>query len=160
MSTLTRQDVEELLKPLQSDLRLILNDVATLKTDVAVITTEMATMKHDIQVLSAKQSNSTKGRDEALDHVPFPLRAEIVGEGVMPPSLAHLAVAGNETLPNGDRNTWNARKSKDLLKTYGDQSESEGEVEESHPTARKRRIRLARCIGITAAQLNSANTIL
>ena len=74
--SLTRQDIEELLRtalaPIRADLREI-------KTDVAVITTEMTNMKHDIQVLTAKQSNSTKGRDEALDHVPFPLRAEIVG---------------------------------------------------------------------------------
>jgi hypothetical protein len=33
--------------------------------DIALITAEMTNMKHDIQVLTAKQSNSTKGRDDA-----------------------------------------------------------------------------------------------
>ena len=104
--------------------------------------------------------NSTKGRDDPLERVPFPIGAIVYGDGAFPATLAHLSVAGNENLPNDEQNTWNARKSRNLLLTFGDGSESEGEIDEFNPSARRRRIKLARRPGITTAQLNHANIIL
>ena len=157
-------DVAELkadVAVIKADVAELKTDVAVLKADVAVLKAEMATVKHHIKVLAAKQNNSTKGHDDTLDAVPFPPGGVFVGDGAMPPTLAHLSVAGNENLPNGQRNTWNARKSKDLLLTFGEaDSDSETDGEEFGPTARRRRIKLARFIGVTAAQLNSANIIL
>ena len=153
--------IQETLAALVADVAELKADVAVIKTDVAVLKAEMATVKHHIKVLAAKQNNSTKGRDDTLDAVPIPPGGIVVGDGAMPPTLAHLSVAGNENLPNGQRNTWNARKSKDLLLTFGEaDSDSETDGEEFGPTARRRRIKLARFIGVTAAQLNSANIIL
>lgn len=117
-------------------------------------------MDHRVNVLTAKQNNSTKGRDDPLDPVPFPMGGQVFGNGERPPTLAHLSISGRENLPNGERNTWNASKSRFLLLTYGEGSESEEEVDENGATARRRRIKVARRIGITTAQLNSAKIIL
>ena len=103
--------------------------------------------------------NSTKGRDDQLERVPFPIGALVYGDDY-PTTLAHLSVAGNENLPNNEKNLWSARKSRNLLLTYGEGSESEGEIDETHPSARRRRIKLARRLGITTVQLNHASSIL
>lgn len=187
---LTREELVDIVQtaiaaalvPIQTDLREIKTDVATLKTDVgelktdvaelkadvATLKTDVATLKtkvdavgHEVKVLAAKQANSTKGRDDVLEPVPFPIGARVFGDGVMPLTLAHLSVSGSENLPCGARNIWNNRKSKNMLRTYGEGSESdEGEVDELGPIARRRRIKLARNLGITTAQLNQAKSIL
>ena len=155
------------LVPIQTDLREIKTDVAELKTDVAerrhVVTlqTKMKALGHEVKVLAAKQANSTKGRDDVPETVLFPIGAKVFGDGVMPPTIAHLSVSGSENLPSGTRNTWNNSKSKNMLLTYGEGSESdEGEVDDSGPSARRRRIKLARYLGITTVQLNQASIIL
>jgi len=125
------------LVPIQTDLREIKTDVATHKTDVAELKTDVATLKtdvaelktdvaelkadvvtlktkmdavgHEVKVLAAKQANSTKGRDDVLETVLFPIGAKVFGDGVMPPTIAHLSVSGSENLQSGARNTTTAR---------------------------------------------------
>jgi hypothetical protein len=77
-------------------------------------------------------------------------------------TLAHLLVAGNETLPTGQQNDWNRTLSRQALDYYGDQSEgSEDEscsdaVKEHLPKSRARRLRLARCLGVPEQSLKFA----
>ena len=107
---------------------------------------------------SALQSNSTKNRSELLEIVPRldGENPQIVGIDY-PPTLNHLLVAGNERTPLGDMNTWSKYKSKALLDFYGadDGYDSESMVENT-PTARIRRLKLAKIIGITPQQIQTA----
>ena len=149
--SLSRQDVEEFVRAA----------LQPIKAEVTELKGEVVTLKHAVDVLTAKQRNSVKGRDDALESVPFPIGGQVFGDGLMPPTLAHLSINGGQVLPSSNvLNSWSARKSRDLLLSYGEASDSEGEVDESGPTARRRRIKLAQLIGITTAQLNSAKTIM
>lgn len=148
--SLSRQDVEEFVRAA----------LQPIKAEVTELKAEVVTLKHAVDVLTAKQRNSVKGRDDALESVPFPIGGQVYGDGLMPTTLAHLSINGGQVLPSSVLNSWSARKSRDLLLSYGEASDSEGEVDESGPTARRRRIKLAQLIGITTAQLNSAKTIM
>ena len=75
---------------------------------------------------------------------------------VFPDNIMMLLVAGNEKLPNGETNSWNKKKSQQLLKFYGQEdSDSESESEYT-PTSRERRLNVAKQIGASKAQLNFA----
>ena len=154
------ESIKEVIAAVKEDVAAVKQDVAAVKQDVAAVKQDVAAVKHEVKVLAAKQMNSTKGRDDPLERVPFPIGAVVYGEGDYPTTLAHLSVAGNENLPNNEKNLWSARKSRNLLLTYGEGSESEGEIDETHPSARRRRIKLARRLGITTVQLNHASSIL
>ena len=77
-------------------------------------------------------------------------------------SINCLLVAGNETLSNGKMNTWNRDKSKAALFYYDiDGSESEPEERNEYSEkSRARRLRVARVLGISRAQLNFAQLAL
>ena len=152
--------IKDDIAAVKQDVAAVKQDLAAVKQDVAAVKQDLAAVKHEVKVLAAKQMNSTKGRDDPLERVPFPIGAIVNDDGAYPATLAHLSIAGNENLPNDEKNMWNARKSRNLLLAYGEGSESEGEIDEMHPTARRRRIKLARRLGITTAQLNHANIIL
>ena len=152
--------VKQDVAAVKQDVAAVKEEIAAVKQDVAAVKQDVAAVKHEVKVLAAKQMNSTKGRDDPLERVPFPIGAVAYGDGAYPATLAHLSIAGNENLPNDEKNMWNARNSRNLLLTYGEGSESEGEIDEMHPSARRRRIKLARRLGITTAQLNHANIIL
>lgn len=103
----------------------------------------------------ALQINSTKNRSDQLECVPNK-------EGELPlipypATLNHLLVAGNERIPLGDLNTWSRSQSEALLDFYGaaDAYDSESEAENT-PTARALRLKLAKVIGISTLQLQSA----
>ena len=80
---LTREELVDIVQtaiaaalvPIQTDLREIKTDVAELKTDVATLKTKMDAVGHEVKVLAAKQANSTKGRDDVLEPVLFPVGA-------------------------------------------------------------------------------------
>ncbi len=70
-----------------------------------------------------------------------------------PTTLMEILVAGNEALPNGEINSWNKRKSQELLMEYGDDpyiSETENEYS---PTARELRLKVARKLGVSHNQV-------
>ena len=68
-----------------------------------------------------------------------------------------LLVAGNENLPNGQPNPWNKVKSRALLQFYGEDDGYESDPNNEY-TAKSsaRRLRVAKALGITRAQLNFA----
>jgi hypothetical protein len=95
-------------------------------------------------------TNSTKGRDDELEIVPL-------ANGHLPessmPTIAKLLVAGNEKLPNGAVNDWNAKKSLKLIREYDPAYETDDESAET-TTSRKRRLKIAQCLGLTGPQLS------
>ncbi len=115
--------------------------------------------------MQAKERNSHAGRDDPLEwphHTGTgkPYDADSI-------SINCLLFAGNETLPNGVQNTWNgvqntwsSAKSKAALLYYNiEGSESEPDDNEYSKTPR-RRLRVARVLGISRAQLNFAQLAL
>lgn len=152
-----RSDVEILrtdVTGLKSDVELLRTDITGLRTDAELLRTDFGRLATDVTRIDLRYTNSTLGRDDALQRVPLPDGTLPLGE--YPVSLAALLVAGNESLPNGQLNTWNAKKSRDLLIQYDPNYETDGEVEELSTRSRNRRLRLARVLGVTRAQLNFA----
>jgi hypothetical protein len=93
-----------------------------------------------------------RGRDETLE---FP-KIQVEGEAKVPSfsfavskfNISMLLVAGNESLPDGQPNPWNKRKSKEMLTKYLQPcSDSEGEDEKGE-SSRKKRLRLAQFFGL------------
>ena len=72
-----------------------------------------------------------------------------------PRSIECLLVADNEMLPSGTPNVWNKTKSIALLRFYGEDEQTDTE-EENSASSRARRLRLAKKLGVTKAQLNFA----
>jgi len=122
----------------------------------------LETLECGFAQLLAKQVNSTKGGSEPLERVPPPDKRKLPAYIAFPSTLSHLCIAGNATLPNGDLNNWSAELSKQLLQYYGvekEGEEEEGVVEEESLIAKKRRLRLARHLGITNLQINVCSAI-
>jgi hypothetical protein len=74
---------------------------------------------------------------------------------VFPESITNLAVACNEMLVDGTRNTWNKRLSIQLLQIYGEEDATDNEDEQSS-SSRRRMLRVAKKIGVTPAQITNA----
>ena len=100
------------------------------------------------------QENSFLGTLDALAEVPRlsdGLRPSECGLAY-PMCIGTLVGAGNEALPGGQ--PWNKEKSSALLRFYsGNVSEVESDVDSDAEKSRRRRVRLARRIGVTQAQL-------
>ena len=102
----------------------------------------------EVRILGAKQANSAKGREEVLAIVP-----KMNGElpTIEYPVIENLLVAGNERLPSGTVNTWNAGKSLSLIREYDPGYETDDTGGETR--SRPRRLKVAQLLGITNAQL-------
>ena len=148
------ENILDILREIRADVTGLKADVAGLKADVAGLRTDVERLTRDVTRIDCRYINSTLGRDDPLQRVPLPDGTLPIGE--YPSSLAALLVAGNESLPNGQPNTWNARKSRDLLIQYDPNYETDDDIEEVSTRSRNRRLRLARVIGVTRAQLNFA----
>lgn len=112
---------------------------------------------HRINVdrLEARAFNCTANRTEALARLPL-------RDGRLPtveyPNIESLVVSGAERLPiSGNVNQWTKAKSRALLQAYGeDVSEGESDTEqETSERARGRRLKVAKFLGVSTAQLNS-----
>lgn len=144
--------LDERLKPIEDRLD-------NLTTRLDNLTTGLDNLAAIVKVVSAKQQNSLSTRQDALVKVPLDNGQAPVGD--FPCNLCELLVAGNEKLPNGQVNTWNRKKSKQLLQQYGDQGSDSSQDEDEHaPRSRELRLSLARRLGITTAQLNFAQLVL
>ena len=100
------------------------------------------------------QENSFLGANDALIQVPRRSDGLTPGEVACdyPRCIGTLVGAGNEALPGGQ--AWNSEKSGALLRFYdGDLSDTESDTGENADKSRRRRVRVARRIGITQAQL-------
>jgi len=114
----------------------------------------VAKLAVEMRINAAKTSNASKTSDEPLVPVPLP-------NGELPrndyPTIAELIVSGNEKLPCGVSNDWNAQKSLKLIREYDPTYETDDETA-SDVTSRRRRLKLAQHLGLTPAQLNTAMT--
>ena len=116
------------------------------------------TLQSTLDNVVAKQSNSLLS---AYDRLQIVKRRNGQHPTDFPRNVAELLVAGNENLPNGERNQWNKAKSLALLREYGEDEgyESETANEYTHQS-RARRKRVAQLIGVTEAQMNFAKLAL
>lgn len=162
-----RQLLEEALKPIKGDLAVLSATVNSLSTTVDGLcaTVDSISNKLDktmvkVNILVVKQQNSAATRSDRLQMVPRPDGSTPTVD--FPETIQQLLVAGNENLPDGQRNTWNRKKSKALLQQYEDASESESETDDNEYSSksRARRLKLARHLGVTNAQLNFAQMML
>lgn len=109
-----------------------------------------------VRVLAKKSENSVKGLSDALAIVPTRNGTNPVS--TYPTSLAQLLVPGNELLPDGSKNTWNIQMSLELIREYDEGYETDNNDEAT--SSRRRRLHLAKLLGITTSQLNCAQMIL
>lgn len=138
----------------------VFTEIASVKAEVVSLKTEMASVKAEVDRNGMKARNGLLGRDDPLEIVRT-AGGEIPNFDDYPRNLSALLVAGNESLPSGQPNTWNAKKSKKLLCMYDPTAEeSEGEIEELSSRSRNRRLRLAKHLGISRSQLNFAQMTL
>ncbi len=129
-----------------------------IQAEIKPIQATLNSMHATLDSIEVKERNSHAGREDALE---WPPRKDgQVYNAEEPVTIITLLVAGNETLPNGTKNTWNSDKSKAALRFYGDGSGSESEGNEYDEKSRARRLRLARKLGISRAQLNVAQLAL
>ncbi|EFJ44257.1 hypothetical protein VOLCADRAFT_95491 [Volvox carteri f. nagariensis] len=152
--------IEQIKQLLDDDLKPIKDELADLSTKVDDLSTKVDKTMTKVDILVAKQQNSTATRSDRLQVVPR-------SDGSMPTvdfpeSILQLLVADNESLPDGQRNTWNRSKSKVLLRQYEDANESESDTDDNEQSSKSRaqRLKLARLLGITNAQLNFAQMTL
>ena len=107
------------------------------------------------RVSSAKISNSMRRARDRLDIVPLNNGTLPTTTVDYPHSFEELIVAGNEMLPlSGLNNPWNSTKSLALIRLYDPAYETDDDS--SEVSARRRRLEVARHIGITGPQLNFA----
>ncbi|GLC61798.1 hypothetical protein PLESTB_001804300 [Pleodorina starrii] len=115
-----------------------------------VLSEALAPIRADLKMLSCKK---------------VPLRNGSLPTGEYPRTIMELTVAGNDALPDGSNNPWNKARTINLLRQYDEEYEEDsgnesGDEDEQSPKSRTRRLRLARCLGITPAQLNFAQLTL
>lgn len=147
---LQRLDVVEVnTKLMEANLKLMEANLKGIKDSQKV-------MESSFKMLRSVQLNSMVARHEKLHKVPN-------NEGMYPlldypESLNQLLVAGNERLPGtGMNNSWNKRKSLELLRFYGAEDGYDSETDnEFSLTARASRLKLARVIGISSMQIQQA----
>ena len=109
-------------------------------------------------ILSAKLANSQLGRSDKLAKVPK-------SDGIEPAepypnNIMQLLVAGNEKLPDGNKNSWNKKSSRQLLMQYGEDPEASDNDNEYSESSRYARLKVARVLGVSKAQLNYALQVL
>ena len=153
----TIDDVKEAIKEAFED-----KIVPSLKSMGATLKSMEATLESmgaKLESMEVKLENSLAGREEELKWPPHKVTGEpyVTGESI---NINCLLVAGNEKLPNGKPNTWNMAKSKAALQYYGEECESDEEKSEYSESSRARRLRLARVLGVSRAQLNFAQLAL
>jgi hypothetical protein len=121
-------------------------------------------MDGQFAILSAKQMNSTGTRKSKIqpvgkivcDEHGKPTFTPFDTKICLPTAMGDLITAGNEK-GSGEKNSWNAKKSLQLIQWYDPTYESDDDTES---TSRRRRATVAAYLGITATQLNGFQTSL
>ena len=132
-------------------------EVTTLREEVTTMREEVTTLQHLQDITAAKAANALIGRTEPIVRVPC--RDGNIPDVEFPPTICHLLVSGNEQLPDGGNNTWNRLKSSALLAAFGDDSDNDTDTEDGL-TSRRKRLKVAKVLGVTKAQLNFAQLTL
>ncbi len=146
------------LQPIRDDLKTLQTTVTNLQTTVTNLQTTVTSIDNRVGILQAQQYNSSIGRESDLKRVPK-------SDGTLPTcdyprSILEILVAGNETLPNGQPNTWNKQKSRVLLEEYDEDAYDTETDDEYSSKSRARRLKVARKLGVSQSQLNFAQLTL
>ena len=156
MAAITISDIKNLLQEaLQEALKPIIDRLDKIDTRLDSMDTRLDSMEVVQRVSSAKISNSMRRARDRLDIVPLNNGTLPTTTVDYPHSFEELIVAGNEMLPlSGSNNPWNSTKSLALIRLYDPAYETDDDS--SEVSARRRRLEVARHIGITGPQLNFA----
>ena len=166
MAALTLNDLNQALAialaPINDQLTLIRMDVLTLQTDLGKVQTDLGKVQTDLsavaistKILHAKMDNAAKGRTELLTRVPKQDGSHVGPNVEYLGCIEQLLVAGNETLPSGNKNSWNSDKSLALIREYDEGYDTDGYGNEEKKS-RRRRMVLAKHLGVSSSQLNLA----
>ena len=139
------------LQPMTERLNAVEQRLDAISGDVAAISERLNDLHNDFSVVATKAHNAACSKDDTLRKVPLSDGSFPVND--CPQSVLNMLVAGNESLPNGQGNNWNARKSLDLIREYEPGYETD---ENASNLSRKRRLKLAMLLGVTSTQLNIA----
>lgn len=113
---------------------------------------ELANMQ---RIEFARAANGRKGMTEQLEPVPRVKDGKLEHPPVFPATLQHIVVGGSELAPDSRaRLQWNIGKSRDLIRFYDDEYESEFEGRDDMESSRQKRLRVARMIGVTSGQMS------
>ena len=152
MAAITISDIKNLL---QEALKPVIDRLDKIDTRLDSMDTRLDSMEVVQRVSSAKISNSMRRARDRLDIVPLNNGTLPTTTVDYPHSFEELIVAGNEMLPlSGSNNPWNSTKSLALIRLYDPAYETDDDS--SEVSARRRRLEVARHIGITGPQLNFA----
>ena len=158
--TLTDSDVtimSELLaraiEPIKTRLDAIEATVGTFSTRFDAMEGNIEILAINLKIIAAKGQNATCARDEILVKVPLTDGSFPISD--YPQTIANLAVS--ESLPSGQQNNWNAKKSLELIREYDPGYATDND--DTPDLSRKRRLTLAKLLGVTTMQLNFAQHI-
>ena len=163
LSVFIKNAVNEVVQPrfdrLQTTVDALSDRVGSMETSVSVLSDRVGSMETSVSVLSGKVDILTsKSLNSMVDSggtlAKVPLISGVLPTSEYPRCIYSLLVAGNEKLPDDSPNTWNAVKSLELIREYDPGYETDGN--ENVGSARKRRMVLAKHLGITPYQLDSA----
>ena len=160
MAAITISDLkvllQETLKPINDRLDAIDARLDRMDTRLGSMDTQLDRLEVMQRVSSAKISNSMRRARDRLDIVPLSNGTLPNTTVDYPHSFEELIVAENEMLPlSGLNNPWNSTKSLALIRLYDPAYETDDDSSEA--SARRRRLEVARHIGITGPQLNFAH---
>jgi hypothetical protein len=173
---LTREDMEQLLdsklQTLKEEMKVDMQtlkeemkvDMQTLKEEMKVdmkallrpLSDSLLSLKATLDIEIARAANSRASMSDALVKLPlsdgrFPVD--------FPASLGVLVVVGSELEVGGEANvsSWSAKRSLDLIKQYDSayETDAEGTADERRVarSSRRRRLHLAKLIGVTPSQM-------
>lgn len=159
MAAITLADLNQALAvalaPVNGQLSLLREDVAILQADVGKMKADLSAISITNRIILAKMENGTKGRTEALTRVPKRDGSDVNPNVEYLRCVEQLLVAGNERLPSGDVNGWNSDKSLHLIREYDPGYDTDG-IDSEDKKSRRRRMVLAKHLGVSSAQLNLA----
>ena len=163
LSVFIKNAVNEVVQPkfdrLHTTVDALSDRVGSLETKVSALSDRVGSMETKVSALSGKVDILTsKSLNSMVDSggtiAKVPLISGDLPTSEYPRCIYSLLVAGNEKLPDDSPNTWNAVKSLELIREYDPGYETDGN--ENAGSARKRRMVLAKHLGITPYQLDKA----
>ena len=149
LSGIIKNAVNEVVQPRFDRLE---TTVSALSDRVGSLETKVSALSGKVDILTSKSLNSMVDSGGTLAKVP--LISGVLPTSECPRCIYSLVVAGNEKLPDDSPNTWNTVKSLELIREYDPGYETDGN--ENAGSARKRRMVLAKHLGITPYQLDTA----
>ena len=140
------------LDPVLKALSRLQEHVTGLDDKIAALDDKVIGIQRRQDVSDAKAKNAQCGRNDPLVRVPL-TNGTFLDE--YPPTISHLLVSGNENLHDGGRHTWNRHKSAVILAAFREDSGNDTDGEDG-ATSPRRRLKVAKVLGVTKTQLNFA----